>query len=65
MMRLSVMWNVDRTIAASGSSPVAEQILDRWPHDPGVSTVLSVERELSVRLALRREAPLPALHGEF
>jgi Ser/Thr protein kinase RdoA (MazF antagonist) len=35
MMRLSVMWNVDRTIAASGSSPVAEQILDRWPHDPG------------------------------
>jgi Ser/Thr protein kinase RdoA (MazF antagonist) len=35
MMRLSVMWNVDRMIDASGSSPVAEQILDRWPHDPG------------------------------
>src|SRR6187551_186873 len=35
MMRLSVMWNVDRTIDASGSSPVVEQILDRWPHDPG------------------------------
>ena len=35
MMRLSVMWNVDRAIDASGSSPVAEQILDRWPHDPG------------------------------
>jgi Ser/Thr protein kinase RdoA (MazF antagonist) len=35
MMRLSVMWNVDRTIDARGSSPVAEQILDCWPHDPG------------------------------
>src|SRR5215212_4741508 len=35
MMRLSVMWNVDRTIDAHGSSPVAEQILECWPHDPG------------------------------
>src|SRR5215203_1497874 len=35
MMRLSMMWNVDRMIDASGSSPLAEQILDCWPHDPG------------------------------
>jgi Ser/Thr protein kinase RdoA (MazF antagonist) len=35
MMRLSVMWNVDRMIDVGGNSPVAEQILDRWAHDPG------------------------------
>ena len=35
MMRLSVLWNVDRMSNASGSNLVAEQILDRWPHDPG------------------------------
>src|SRR5687768_5846330 len=35
MMRLSVMSNVDRMIDASGSSPVAEQILEPWPHDSG------------------------------
>jgi Ser/Thr protein kinase RdoA (MazF antagonist) len=34
MMRLSMIWNVDRLIDARGSSPLAEQILDRWPHDP-------------------------------
>ena len=35
MMPLSTMWNVDRTIDASGSSPVAAQILARWAHDKG------------------------------
>ena len=35
MMRLSTMWTVDRTIDASGSSPVATQILAAWRHDPG------------------------------
>lgn len=35
MMRLSTMWNVDRTVRADGSSPVAERVLERWPHDPG------------------------------
>ena len=35
MMPLSTMWNVDCTIDASGSSPVAAQILARWAHDHG------------------------------
>lgn len=35
MMRLSTIWNVDRTIDANGSSPVAERILERWPYDHG------------------------------
>lgn len=35
MMRLSTMWSVDRTVDASGRSPVAERILDSWPHDRG------------------------------
>jgi Ser/Thr protein kinase RdoA (MazF antagonist) len=35
MMRLSVMSNVDQMIDASGSSPVAQQILEQWPHDSG------------------------------
>lgn len=35
MMRLSTMWNVDRTIDASGRNPVAERILEAWPHDQG------------------------------
>ena len=35
MMRLSTMWTVDRTIDASGSSPLATQILAAWRHDPG------------------------------
>jgi Ser/Thr protein kinase RdoA (MazF antagonist) len=35
MMRLSLMSNVDRMIDTSGSSPVAEQIIESWPHDSG------------------------------
>ncbi|MDP9364734.1 MAG: phosphotransferase [Chloroflexota bacterium] len=35
MMRLSTMWNVDRTVDASGRSPVAERLLENWPHDRG------------------------------
>ena len=35
MMPLSVMWSVDRLTDAKGSNRVAEQIVDRWPHDPG------------------------------
>ena len=35
MMRLSTMWNVDRTVDESGGSPVAERILESWPHDRG------------------------------
>lgn len=35
MMRLSTMWKVDSTIHPSGSSPVAERILERWAHDSG------------------------------
>jgi Ser/Thr protein kinase RdoA (MazF antagonist) len=35
MMPLSVMWSVDRLTDARGSNPVAEQIVDRWPHDAG------------------------------
>ena len=35
MMRLSTMAKVDATIRADGSSPVAEQIVERWVHDRG------------------------------
>lgn len=35
MMPLSKMWNVDRTIAASGSSPVAARLLEDWRYEPG------------------------------
>jgi Ser/Thr protein kinase RdoA (MazF antagonist) len=35
MMRLSTLWRVDRTVTADGRSPVAEQILARWRHEPG------------------------------
>ena len=35
MMPLSVMWNVERLTGATGANPVAEQCVDRWPHDPG------------------------------
>lgn len=35
MMPLSTMWNVDRTIDANGSSPVAERILECWTYDTG------------------------------
>jgi Ser/Thr protein kinase RdoA (MazF antagonist) len=35
MMPLNLMWSVDRLTDAKGSNPVAEQIVDRWPHDPG------------------------------
>jgi Ser/Thr protein kinase RdoA (MazF antagonist) len=35
MMPLSVMWSVDRLIGVTGANPLAELILDRWPHDPG------------------------------
>src|ERR687885_2122523 len=34
MMRLSTMWRVDSTLDAAGSSPVAERVLEPWPHDP-------------------------------
>ncbi len=34
MMRLSTIWSVDRTIDATGRSPVAEKIAARWAHDP-------------------------------
>src|SRR5689334_14616709 len=33
MMRLSTIWRVDATIDALGSSPVAERILENWPHN--------------------------------
>jgi Ser/Thr protein kinase RdoA (MazF antagonist) len=35
MMRLSTLWRVDATIDGDGRSPVADQLLERWPHDPG------------------------------
>jgi Ser/Thr protein kinase RdoA (MazF antagonist) len=35
MMSLSVKWSVDRLTDAKGYNPVAEQIVKRWPHDPG------------------------------
>ena len=35
MMRLSTMVKVDSTVRADGSSPVAEQILERWVYDRG------------------------------
>jgi Ser/Thr protein kinase RdoA (MazF antagonist) len=35
MMPLSVMWSVDRLTNTKGSNPVADQIVDRWPHDAG------------------------------
>lgn len=35
MMPLSKMWNVDRTIDASGSSPVAARLLEDWMYEPG------------------------------
>lgn len=35
MMRLSTMARVDAAIRDDGSSPVAEQILERWAHDRG------------------------------
>jgi Ser/Thr protein kinase RdoA (MazF antagonist) len=35
MMPLSVMWSVDRLTGANGANPLADQIVDRWPHDPG------------------------------
>lgn len=35
MMRLSTMWKVDSTIDENGSSPVVEQILERWAYDSG------------------------------
>jgi Ser/Thr protein kinase RdoA (MazF antagonist) len=35
MMRLSTLWKVDSAVGANGSSPVAERILENWPHDAG------------------------------
>lgn len=35
MMRLSTMLKVDSTVGDDGSSPVAEQILERWSCDGG------------------------------
>lgn len=35
MMRLSTVWRVDRTVDADGRNIIAEQILDRWEHEPG------------------------------
>lgn len=35
MMRLSTMWKVDSIVEPSGSSPVAERILERWACDSG------------------------------
>ncbi len=35
VMKLGTMWKVDSTVTAEGSSPVAEQILRNWEHDPG------------------------------
>jgi Ser/Thr protein kinase RdoA (MazF antagonist) len=35
MMRLSTLWKVDSTVDASGSSPVAERILQNWEPDAG------------------------------
>ena len=37
MMRLSTMWAVDRTIDADGRSPIADEILAAWGHDPGTA----------------------------
>ena len=76
MMRLSVIWNVDRTIDASGSSPLAEQILDRWPHDPGSARffrssanflyVLRYDgKRRFLRFADRAERPRTAIDAEI
>src|SRR5215213_6565776 len=35
MMPLSVMWSVDRLTDVTGANPLADRIVDRWPHDPG------------------------------
>jgi Ser/Thr protein kinase RdoA (MazF antagonist) len=35
MMPLSVMWSVDRLTDVNGANPLAEQIVERWPHDLG------------------------------
>jgi Ser/Thr protein kinase RdoA (MazF antagonist) len=35
MMPLSVMWSVDRLTNVNGANPLAERIVERWPHDPG------------------------------
>jgi Ser/Thr protein kinase RdoA (MazF antagonist) len=34
MMRLSTMWRVDSTHDSAGHSPVAERVLEPWPHEP-------------------------------
>src|SRR5262252_4384972 len=34
MMCLSTMWRVDSTLDPAGRSPVAERVLEPWPHDP-------------------------------
>ena len=35
MMPLSVMWSVDRLTDVTGANPLADRIVERWPHDPG------------------------------
>ena len=35
MMKLSTMCKVDCMVGANGESPVAEQLLKDWEHDPG------------------------------
>ncbi|MEM6839044.1 MAG: phosphotransferase [Cyanobacteria bacterium P01_C01_bin.120] len=35
MMKLSLMEAIDRTIADTGESPLADQLLSAWPHDFG------------------------------
>lgn len=34
MMRLSTLWKVDRRLDDANRSPIAQQILARWEHDP-------------------------------
>jgi Ser/Thr protein kinase RdoA (MazF antagonist) len=34
-MKLSTIWEVDRTVDPGGSSPLARELASRWRHDPG------------------------------
>ena len=35
MMKLTTMWRIDQTIDEAGRSPVADEVLAPWDHDPG------------------------------
>jgi Ser/Thr protein kinase RdoA (MazF antagonist) len=37
MMKLSTLWNVHRLDGPEGRNPLADQIVERWQHDPGTA----------------------------